>query len=57
MMDCKGMHKPQIKAFKIQKDYIELFEDESGTDLCMALPKWMFNQIVEKAFKDVKVKP
>lgn len=49
------MVEQEIKSFKITEKAIELFEDKDGKDTAIVIPKWMFNQIVEVAFKDVKV--
>ena len=51
----EGMAKPEIKSFKNERDYIELYTDKKGNDMCIAIPKWMFNQIVEKAFVNVQI--
>lgn len=51
-----SMHDQKVKSFKILDKVIELYEDDEGKELAIVLPKWMFNQIVEKAFKGVKVK-
>jgi hypothetical protein len=50
------MNNIEIKSFKILPESIELYEDADGTDCALVIPKWMFNQIVEKCFVDVRVK-
>lgn len=50
----EGMVQTKVESFKWQGDFINLYSDKKGNDLAIALPKWMFNQIVEAMF-DVKV--
>ena len=41
------MQSIKAKAFKKQGDFIYIYEDAEGTDCIVALPVWMFNQMVE----------
>jgi hypothetical protein len=39
-----------LKSFALKDKYIELYADAEGTDCEIAIPYWIFNQIVEKRF-------
>lgn len=49
------MVEQEVKSFKWNGNYIELYGDEEGSDAIIKIPTWMFDQMVEKIFA-VKVR-